>query len=253
MHSAPIVDQPPGSGGDAVNIDPAEFTDCLAAAHGLLDIFLSLDMSLIRALPTLYFVRLTYAAVVLVKLHFAATRLPDPRDAAQKIASLKVDEYLRRMLQTFSGWGTLWPARRLTKVLRRIREMFRQRGNRDMMATELSWLNLWSLKQPQASESAPAEQVSGAESATAMQNITDPRQDRLEIHPTDIAGGSASATQTLPTTGTNGPVWPNDTSLLYTMDEALPSLAFEDTLCWGMNMSTFDFDGDLQAMIQNME
>lgn len=274
MYSAP-GDHPPAIGsGNSANIDPAEFTDCLTAAHGLLDVFLSLDMSLIRALPTLYFVRLTYAVIVLVKLHFAAARLPDPRDAAQKTLSLKVDDYLGRMLQKFSGWGTLWPAWRLTKRLRRVRELFRQNSNRGMMLPELAWLNIWVFKDSSVNESvggttAPAEQTIDPGLTRGTQSIETFRQETFEAQPLKIAERPAPAAQMLPLPGGSDAAWdllkmdPGDNAL-FPMQDTLPSMNLGDTSLWdtteldrwletNMNTSTFDFDGDLQSTIQYID
>lgn len=275
MYSSPPSNHPSGSGSNnAANIDPAEFTDCLAAAHGLLDVFLSLDMSLIRALPTLYFVRLTYAAIVLVKLHFAAARLPDPRDAAQKTLSLKVDDYLGRMLQKFSGWGTLWPAWKLTKGLRRLRELFRQNSNGEMMGCQLAWLNLWAFKETSVNENvgratAPAEQAIGAGLTIDTQSIESLRLERPEAQSHKVVESPALAPQMLPIPGGSDPAWdllktdPGD-NILYAMHDTLPSMNLGDTYPWdtvqldrwldsNVHTSTFDFDGDLQSTIQYMD
>jgi len=256
MYSPPRTDHPSDSGGDnAGNIDPAKFTDCLAAAHGLLDVFLSLDMSLIRALPTLYFVRLTYAAIVLIKLHFAAERLPNPADAAQKTLSLRVDDYLGRMLQKFSGWGALWPAWKLTKSLREIRRLFRQNSNREMMASELGWLNLWVFEEPPVNKIvAPVEQTIGGGCTGDTQSLGNIRQEALEALSLNTAEGPAPAPPIL--------LRPDD-PMLYDLHDTLPSMDLGDTSPWditqldkwletNVNTSTFDFDGDLQSTIQYM-
>jgi hypothetical protein len=270
MYSTPSTGEIAGSGaGDGANIDPAGFADCVAAAHALLDVFLSLDMSVIRALPTLYFVRLTYTVVVLVKLHFAAARLPNPQDAAQKILSLKVDEYLGRMLQKFSGWGTLWPAHRLTKGLRSIRDSFRQCNISQVVASEVSWLDTWTFKRSLIDEfdgpvGAPAEQAIDMGFSGGTQSIEESRHKTFEFQPLKDAEGIPALQPTgqmLPTPGSEDRPWDLGVSILSAMHDELPSMDIGDPLPWdatqfddwldtSMNTSTFDFDGDLQSLIQ---
>lgn len=279
MHPTTSTHNFPGSSsGNAATIDPADFTDCLVAAHGLFDVFLSLEISLIRALPTFYFVRLTYATIVLVKLHFAASRLANPSDAAHKARSLKVDDYIGRMLQKVSGWGTLWPAWRLTKVFRRVREWFRLNSSREMMASsELAWLNVWAFKE-EALINENADRLANAELARGMQSFEDAQnqQQDLDAPPTieRIEGAATPVPQTLPTPSGSDPAWdplrttdPGDMNLLYGgVHDPLHSLDIGDSsmppyndtqldmwLDTNVNTSTFDFDGDLQSMIQYMD
>lgn len=101
MTTIPLANRTLVNGENAVIIHPSEFSDCLIASHSLLDSLLCLDMSLTRTLPTSYFVQLTHAALVLVKFHFAAIRLSNHTDAAQKISDIKADVYLERLLTKF--------------------------------------------------------------------------------------------------------------------------------------------------------
>jgi hypothetical protein len=52
---------------DAANI--ASFTTCIESIHETFDAFLTMDLSAIRNLPVLFFVRSVYAGVVLLKLY----------------------------------------------------------------------------------------------------------------------------------------------------------------------------------------
>jgi hypothetical protein len=47
---------------------------CLTSIDGVFEAFLSLDVDIIRTLPILYFVRIAYAVVVLIKMFFAAAK-----------------------------------------------------------------------------------------------------------------------------------------------------------------------------------
>ncbi|WPH04803.1 Hypothetical protein R9X50_00769900 [Acrodontium crateriforme] len=276
------TDNPPGSSNNhSATIDPAEFEDCLSAAHGLLDMFQSLDMSHIRALPTLYFVRLTYAAIVLVKLHFAAMRLPSPREAVQKISDLKVDEYLTRMLQKFSGWGSLWPARRLTKTLRRLRDLFRQSSSRDLLSSELAWLNQWSFKEMPTKGNVPEAVPPPAEQTIEIEQSREKPTQTIELvqqpfetePPKAVSERPPPEPPMLAMPCTDDQAWDlfktqpaHGDTMLYSMDEALPSsMNMGDSSLWdtsqldkwlletNMNTSTFDFDGDLSSIIQYID
>jgi hypothetical protein len=128
-------------------MDASQFADCLESVHSLFRVFTSLNMSVIRALPALYFIRIIHAAIVLVKLYFAAMRLPDANKRSARMQDLKVDEYLNRMLRMFTGWGDLWPADKLTKVIRKIFIWFEQNSDRAVIPNELAWLDSWAFKQ----------------------------------------------------------------------------------------------------------
>ena len=267
MYSTPETDHPARSvAGNAAMIDPFEFTERVAAAHGLLDVFLSLNMSQIRTLPTLYFVRLTYAVVVLVKLHFAAARLSDATCATERIVSLKVEHYLRRLLQEVSGWGTIWPAWRLTKSLRRIQDLFRQQSNKEITASDLAWLDVWSLKDSSASDSvakaAPsADHAMEVELAKSTQGI----ESMQKGTPEGLMENSMPTPQMLQTTSNSDQAWEMPKLdfteiMLSAMHDTLPSMDSGDAAHWNttqmdqwlgtnINASIFDFDGDLQSAI----
>ena len=52
----------------------AALSTCLTSIDGVFEAFLSLDIETIRTLPILYFVRIAYAVVVLIKMFFAAAK-----------------------------------------------------------------------------------------------------------------------------------------------------------------------------------
>ena len=241
---------------DTSTIDSAGFSDCLAAAQGALDVFLSLDMSLIRALPTLYLVRLIHVTIVLVKLHFAAKHLANLRDAAQKTASLEVEEYLARLIRQSSGWGTLWPASKLKKNFERIQDLIRRSGDGRVMASELAWLNVWTLTSSLGDHN--VEETTASAEQAIVGNLG---QETLAAHSLDTTEGRG---QTVPNTSNSA--WdqvqtaPSDIILSATND-FLPSSVSAEATPWdntlldswfemNMNTSLFDFGGDLQSTIQ---
>ncbi|KAM5442848.1 hypothetical protein MferCBS31731_002234 [Microsporum ferrugineum] len=126
-------------------IDEPTFFEFLETVNSIFQIVFSLDMAAIRALPTVYFIRIIYVVIILVKLHFAAMQLPGD-DGKTHTAELKVGERLDDLIQMFAGWGTLWPANRLTRVLRKLQSWFEKNSSCKMTVHELSWLNSWVFK-----------------------------------------------------------------------------------------------------------
>jgi hypothetical protein len=218
-------------------ISASKFTECLSAAHTSLDGFLSLDISLIRVLPTAYFVRITHTAILLMKLHFATT---GPRN--HENLNIKVDDYLEQLVKKFSGWGTLWPAQKLAHTFQRLLEMLRQRGN-DGLASGLAWLDSWTLEEP------PIVEFIGGTST-----VTDHRRPGL-LEGLESAGGAtlSSLDEELLAWSQAGAIQSN--VMQNTAHNALPSASLDATqlVDWfgtDLNTSTFDFDGNLQSMIQ---
>jgi hypothetical protein len=231
----------PDEGSVTTSITSAsKFTDCLSAAHTSLDGFLLLDISLIRALPTSYFVRITHTAIILLKLHFATTGLQNHENL-----DLKVDDYLEQLIRKFSGWGTLWPAQKLAHTFQRLLEMLRQRGN-DGLTSELAWLDSWTLEEP------PTVEFVGGSST-----VTDHRRPGL-LEGLESAGGTTLSTfdEELLAWSQAGAIQSN--AMQNTAHNALPSASLDATqlIDWfgtDLNTSTFDFDGNLQSMLQFLD
>lgn len=222
-------------------INQAQFIDCTTAAHHLLDTFLSLDISSIRTLPTVYSIQLTHATIVLVKLHFAATRLTDPADAVIQTQNIRIDHYLARLMQKVSGWGTLWPFCTLANKLRELKETVRHCDN-NAMPSELAWLNVWTL------EEAPLD--TNPHDTTLAEQQQDPEQ----AHSTEIG-----ETAILSVPNGDDLIWQslntNANVSQYDLNNTLPSASLDiaqlnDWFGTDLNTSTFDFDGNLQSMIQ---
>ena len=52
----------------------AALSTCLTSIDGIFEAFLSMEIEVIRTLPVLYFVRISYSVVVLVKMYLAAAK-----------------------------------------------------------------------------------------------------------------------------------------------------------------------------------
>ena len=73
-------------------------TICLSSIHNAFDAFLSMDVKVLRALPTLFFVRNSYAAVALIKMYSAVSAKGSKFGSILKTSDLKVEHYLDRLI-----------------------------------------------------------------------------------------------------------------------------------------------------------
>ncbi|GFF46782.1 hypothetical protein IFM61606_02648 [Aspergillus udagawae] len=130
-------------------IEPHAITEFMETIDNIFRVFTSLDMSTIRALPTVYLIRIIYTFIILVKLYFAAAKLPT-QDAVLQVDQLKVSERLNRVIQMTAGWGPLWPATKLTTVFIRMRSWIEsgEEGNHQRLQQAGSGLTVWEFKPP---------------------------------------------------------------------------------------------------------
>lgn len=100
---------------------------CLTSAHRVLQIFMDMNIIAVRSVPVFTFVRTNYACVILIKLYFSASH---PRSELGKVIdkdSLRVDEYLCRLLDVFrkaSNGGLSKQAQKFTVMLTMMRFWF---------------------------------------------------------------------------------------------------------------------------------
>lgn len=77
-------------------------TVCMNSVHEVFEAFLSVDTNLLRALPTLFFVRNAYAAVALIKMYTAVSAKGSKFGSIIKTEDLKVDYYVDRLIAALS-------------------------------------------------------------------------------------------------------------------------------------------------------
>ncbi|PKX97285.1 uncharacterized protein P174DRAFT_418256 [Aspergillus novofumigatus IBT 16806] len=131
-----------------VAIETQAILEFMETTDDIFRVFTSLDMSTIRALPAMYLIRIIYTFVILVKLRFAAAKLPT-YDARLQVARLQVPQRLDRLIQMSAGWGPLWPATKLATVFSRLRSWFESGdGNPQRLQKVPVWLTLWEFKSP---------------------------------------------------------------------------------------------------------
>ena len=99
-HSTPIEGPPDPESLTPIHID--SLTKCLVSAHEAFDAFLSMDIGVLRSLPTHFYVRNSYAAVALIKLYTAIAARESKMSSILKPADLKVDYYLDALISTLT-------------------------------------------------------------------------------------------------------------------------------------------------------
>jgi len=99
-HRTPIEGPP-----DPESVTPVHIKSlavCLNSAHAAFDAFLSMDINLLRSLPTHFFVRNSYAAVALIKLYTAIAAKESKIGVIFPVHELKVDYYLDRLINVLT-------------------------------------------------------------------------------------------------------------------------------------------------------
>ncbi|KFY31054.1 hypothetical protein V493_01418 [Pseudogymnoascus sp. VKM F-4281 (FW-2241)] len=81
----------------------AALSTCLTSIDGVFEAFMSLDVDTIRALPVMHFVRIAYAVVVLIKMHFAAATPGSELGKVIDKNNMKVEQYLDGLLEKFKA------------------------------------------------------------------------------------------------------------------------------------------------------
>ena len=123
---------------DPDSVTPAHvesMSTCMNSVHALFDAFLSMDIKLLRALPTLFFVRNSYAAVALIKMFTAVSAKGSKFGKSIKIEDLKVDEYLDRLITTLqktAEGGMCKVALKFSMIFNMIRQLHLRRSDPSM-------------------------------------------------------------------------------------------------------------------------
>ncbi|RMD42996.1 hypothetical protein DV735_g2120, partial [Chaetothyriales sp. CBS 134920] len=96
FHATPIEGPPDPDFVTPTHIE--SLATCMNSVHTVFDAFLSMDVAVLRSLPTLFFVRNSYAAVALIKMYTAVSAKGSKFGRIIKTDDLKVDYYLERMI-----------------------------------------------------------------------------------------------------------------------------------------------------------
>jgi len=99
-HSTPIEGPPDPESVTPIHID--SLTKCLRSTHEAFDAFLSMDIDVLRSLPTHFFVRNSYAAVALIKLYTAIAAKESKFGAIFQPHELKVEHYLDGLINALT-------------------------------------------------------------------------------------------------------------------------------------------------------
>lgn len=149
---------------------------CLGAIAGILDTFLAMDVPAIRCLPVLYFVRVAYAVVALMKMFFSAS---DPRFELGTVigrADLRLDFYLDALLQKFhvtAADDRCRPAAKFLVVLVMLKSWFMKQAKADAAPPGSSPDRAPAHRPPQHPVNTPLQVLS--EVATGRESAAPPR------------------------------------------------------------------------------
>ena len=116
-------------------------TQCLRAVQNMFDLFLAFDMDVKRALPVFYFVRVAYAVLVLVKLHFAINSPFSEIGNVIDPAEVRVDERIDCILQSFIEIDKLQafrPPNKPIEIFSKLKDWFSKNAKRKQAAADAS-------------------------------------------------------------------------------------------------------------------
>jgi hypothetical protein len=136
--------QPPESTQKAQNLTPMQrngLATCIISVHNVFDIFLGYDAETIASLPVFNFVRVAYAAVVLIKIHIRATRPDSDCSSIIDKRDLNTESYLQRLVESLQrlepvnkGMGVLFYF--VLQMLQMWFDWFQKRCQNDAEASE---------------------------------------------------------------------------------------------------------------------
>lgn len=112
---------------------------CLKSIEGIFETFLSMDVNSIRCLPVFNFVRVAYAVVVLMKMHFSAMNQESELGAVIGRENMRVQHYLDTLLEKFrltAAEDKCRPASKFLVVLTMLRSWFIKQGKTDASKTD---------------------------------------------------------------------------------------------------------------------
>ena len=142
-----LLEKPGDENKPRVPLSPA-FVDaimaCVDSAHSLLDVILGMSIDVLRAIPVVNFVRLSYSVTILIKLSISARA---PSSEISKILdpkSLKTNTYLEKLvalLLSANKPGTCRPATKFLMIVLRLKAWYHQsiepaRLNRNLQLIE---------------------------------------------------------------------------------------------------------------------
>lgn len=114
-------------------------TQCLRAVQNMFDLFLAFDMDVKRALPVFYFVRVAYAVLVLVKLHFAINSPFSEIASVINPAEVRIEERIESILQSFVEIDKLQafrPPNKPIEIFSKLKDWFSKNANRKPAAAD---------------------------------------------------------------------------------------------------------------------
>ncbi|PGH13476.1 hypothetical protein AJ79_03606 [Helicocarpus griseus UAMH5409] len=105
----------------------------IESAHSVISSFTSLDLRAIRALPTIFLVRVIHAITVLVKSSTFQGSDCGLGTKSMQEGNARIDHQLDDLIDVMESWGSNWPACKLIKILVKLRKWRRKNGDRQII------------------------------------------------------------------------------------------------------------------------
>lgn len=203
--------------------DSSSISECLKSAHSVISIFTSLDFCDIRALPTIFLVRVIHAITILVKSSVSKDLDCGSGSKAPKGDYARIDQ-LDDLIEVMASWGSDWPGCKLIKILIKLRKWMQNEDN-PVATSGLSRQTGYNSAEDQDTESStPA--FTNLSTSLSYQNHA---QQTSPFGPVDFAAHENTAY--------NGPgFWGNFSDLLSQYDKPV-HLDSSNTGLWGVQQS----------------
>jgi Fungal Zn(2)-Cys(6) binuclear cluster domain len=229
-------------------------TICLHSIHKAFDAFLGMPLSTIRSLPTLFFVRNSYAAVALIKMYTAVSAKGSKFGSVFKPKDLKVEYYLDALvdiMKRVTEGGQSRVALKFAIILTMLRNWQAKRAAGTLSSKDKGMLSVksisagWEKQQRQLGQNPQDPKTASWNTAMASMNAnTNVKLPHSGLQMlSEVAMGNNNNASNTPPLGTKNNNNNNDTT---TSDPAAAAAAAE-TLAATINTSTVPWDAQLAA------
>jgi hypothetical protein len=229
-------------------------TICLDSIHKAFDAFIEMPISLLRALPTLFFVRNSYAAVALIKMYTAVSAKGSKFGSVFKPKDLKVEYYLDAMVNVMKraseggksriamkfifilGMLKSWQAKREAGLL-----TTKDKGMLSAKAIEIGWKKQEQLGQNQQD----AKKACWNRTATTMNSSSNakPQHSGLQML-SEVAMGNNNNPPSTTNTNTSDPI----------VSGALAASTNPSTAAaWDAQINSYTANADMQSQHQQQQ
>lgn len=130
-------------------------SECIKSAHSIISVFTSLDFRDIRALPTIFLVRVIHAVTILIKSGVSKDLDRSFIDTSPETEYARIDYQLDDMIEVMTSWGSDWPACKIIGILIMLRKWLREREDKAATTSDSSRQFTYNSAEDQGTESSP--------------------------------------------------------------------------------------------------